>query len=108
MSASRIQESDVLVHARGLVLPGQVRVPSAAAGIVVFVHGSGSSRRSPRNQYVATVLNEAGLGTLLFDLLTPREEGDRAIVFDIALLADRLTAVTGWLRDQAWAANLAV
>jgi putative phosphoribosyl transferase len=108
MGASRIVESNVVVQAQSLALPGQVRVPGAATGLVVFVHGSGSSRHSPRNQYVATVLNESGLGTLLFDLLTPREEGDRAVVFDIPLLADRLTAATGWLRNQAWAADLAV
>jgi putative phosphoribosyl transferase len=68
-------------------------VPDNAAGIVVFAHGSGSSRHSPRNRYVARVLNEAGLGTLLFDLLTPEEELDRANVFDIGLLARRLTEV---------------
>jgi len=67
---------------------------------VVFAHGSGSSRHSPRNRHVAGVLNDAGLGTLLFDLLTPEEEADRADVFDIGLLAGRLAAVTRWLRAQ--------
>jgi thioredoxin len=75
-------------------------VPEAAKGIVIFVHGSGSSRHSPRNQFVATVLNRAGLGTLLFDLLTPDEEHDRANVFDIGLLAARLVGVTHWLGTQ--------
>jgi putative phosphoribosyl transferase len=67
---------------------------------VVFAHGSGSSRHSSRNRYVASVLHESGLGTLLFDLLTPTEAADRAAVFDIALLAGRLTRATAWLRAQ--------
>ena len=66
----------------------------------MFAHGSGSSRHSPRNRFVASVLNRAGLGTLLFDLLTPAEEHDRANVFDIPLLARRLVDVTAWLRTQ--------
>ncbi|GGS63337.1 putative phosphoribosyl transferase [Planobispora rosea] len=81
-------------------LSGTLTVPVGAPGVVVFVHGSGSSRHSPRNRYVAEVLNDAGLGTLLFDLLTPEEEGDRANVFDISLLAGRLERVTGWLREH--------
>jgi len=89
-------------------LAGYLTVPEKAAGIVVFAHGSGSSRHSPRNRYVARVLNEAGLGTLLFDLLTPAEELDRANVFDIGLLTRRLTQVTGWLRTQPGAAQAAV
>jgi putative phosphoribosyl transferase len=89
-------------------LAGYLTVPEDAAGIVVFAHGSGSSRHSPRNRYVARVLTEAGLGTLLFDLLTPEEELDRANVFDIGLLARRLTEVTGWLRTQPAAAEAAV
>ena len=68
----------------------------------------GSSRHSTRNRYVAGVLNDAGLGTLLFDLLTPEEELDRANVFDIGLLARRLAEVTGWLRAQPRAAQAAV
>ena len=89
-------------------LAGYLAVPENARGIVVFVHGSGSSRHSPRNRYVAGVLNDAGLGTLLFDLLTPEEELDRANVFDIGLLARRLVEVTGWLRAQPRAAGAAV
>jgi len=89
-------------------LAGYLTVPEDAAGIVVFAHGSGSGRYSPRNRYVARVLTEAGLGTLLFDLLTPEEELDRANVFDIGLLARRLTEVTGWLRSQPRAAGAAV
>jgi putative phosphoribosyl transferase len=81
-------------------LAGYLTAPPGARGIVVFVHGSGSSRYSPRNQYVAAVLAEAGIGTLLFDLLTDAEEADRANVFDIGLLARRLAEVTAWLRAQ--------
>jgi putative phosphoribosyl transferase len=75
---------------------------------VVFVHGSGSSRHSPRNRRVAGVLDDAGLGTLLFDLLTPEEEADRANVFDIGLLAGRLAGVTSWLRARPHAARAAI
>jgi putative phosphoribosyl transferase len=81
-------------------LAGYLAVPPGAQGIVIFAHGSGSGRQSPRNRRVARILTEAGLGTLLFDLLTPAEELRRANVFDIALLAGRLSEVTGWLRGQ--------
>ncbi|MDH6125403.1 phosphoribosyltransferase family protein [Kitasatospora sp. GP82] len=74
--------------------------PGAVAGVVVFAHGSGSSRHSPRNRFVAERLNRAGLATLLFDLLTDGEAADRAKVFDIALLAERLAEATRWLREQ--------
>jgi predicted phosphoribosyltransferase/alpha-beta hydrolase superfamily lysophospholipase len=83
-------------------LRGHLRVPADATSLVIFVHGSGSSRHSPRNRYVAEVLNAAGLGTLLFDLLTPIEEAHRANVFDIELLAERLDHTTSWvLKDPA-------
>jgi putative phosphoribosyl transferase len=85
-----------------------VVLPAGAPGIVVFVHGSGSSRHSPRNRFVAAVLNDAGLGTLLFDLLTVEEEEDRANVFDIELLARRLRQATAWLRTQPWAAEVPI
>lgn len=87
----------VMVDAEGVSLPGDLGVPAGARGIVLFAHGSGSSRRSPRNRFVADTLMEAGLGTLLFDLLTPTEERDRANVFDIDLLAGRLAAAGRWL-----------
>ena len=74
---------------------------------MVSAHGSGSSRHSPRNRYAASILNEAGLGTLLFDLLTPEEESGRANVFDIELLAGRLAEVTRWLHTQPRAAQAA-
>jgi putative phosphoribosyl transferase len=92
--------ADVRIEAGAVVLPGHLTVPGGAAGVVVFAHGSGSSQYSPRNQHVAGRLYEAGLGTLLFDLLTPEEEADRANVFDIRLLASRLTDVTAWLRGR--------
>ncbi|MET9885618.1 phosphoribosyltransferase [Streptomyces sp. NPDC006430] len=91
---------EVVVSAGGTALPGLLTVPEEAAGVVVFAHGSGSSRLSPRNRHVAEVLNRAGLATLLFDLLTPDEASDRAKVFDVPLLALRLTQATGWLRGR--------
>jgi putative phosphoribosyl transferase len=91
---------DVEVPAGTVMLQGHLRVPSRDAPVVVFAHGSGSSRRSPRNRYVASVLNDAGIGTLLIDLLTRTEELDRSCVFDIPLLADRLVACVRWLQDQ--------
>ncbi|AQZ67076.1 unnamed protein product [[Actinomadura] parvosata subsp. kistnae] len=89
-------------------MSGDLIVPDAARGMVVFVHGSGSSRHSPRNRYVAGALNEAGLATLLFDLLTPEEEADRANVFDIPLLADRLLERTSWVRAHPDAKGLPI
>lgn len=81
-------------------LPGDLRMPREPAGLVIFAHGSGSSRKSPRNSYVAEGLGEAGLATLLFDLLTPEEAADRANVFDIPLLADRLVSAIRWARED--------
>ncbi|MGZ4518410.1 MAG: phosphoribosyltransferase family protein [Mycobacteriaceae bacterium] len=91
---------DVEIPLGTVALKGHLHLPEPAAAVVVFAHGSGSGRHSPRNRFVAAVLYEAGLGTLLLDLLTPEEELDRANVFDIALLADRLTAVTTWLGSR--------
>ena len=85
----------------GAGLPGLLTLPADAAGIVVFAHGSDSSRLSPRNQAVAVELNRAGLATLLFDLLTGEEAANRRNVFDIALLAARLRAAAAWLPSQA-------
>ncbi|MEO3890935.1 phosphoribosyltransferase [Nonomuraea sp. B5E05] len=99
---------EVMVNVGPVRLPGQLLVPEEAEGVVVFVHGSGSSRHSPRNRYVASVLNRAGQATLLFDLLTAEEEYDRGNVFDIELLAGRLAKVTNWLSDQPQAAGLPV
>jgi putative phosphoribosyl transferase len=103
-----LRDEEVEVPAGAVLLGGHLTLPEAAIGVVVFAHGSGSSRHSPRNRYVAAVLNDAGLGTLLFDLLTTTEEHDRANVFDIGLLADRLVDVTRWLRRQPDASSLPV
>jgi putative phosphoribosyl transferase len=94
------RDEDVVVEAGPLRLLGHLTVPDEATGVVVFAHGTGSSRHSPRNRFVAAILNDAGLGTLLLDLLTTDEEYDRANVFDVELLADRLVAVTRWLRSR--------
>ncbi|MFE7775407.1 phosphoribosyltransferase family protein [Streptomyces sp. NPDC057445] len=94
------KSEDVEIDARGVLLGGELTVPDGAAAVVMFAHGSGSSRRSPRNRSVAAALNRAGLGTLLFDLLTPAEADDRANVFDIEILARRLAGATQWLRTR--------
>jgi putative phosphoribosyl transferase len=107
-ASGRPVDQEVEVSARSVSLAGNLTVPAQATGCVVFAHGSGSSRHSPRNRHVAAVFNQAGLGTLLFDLLTPGEETDRANVFDISLLARRLLDVTGWLRTQPGIAGLPV
>ena len=79
---------------------GELHVPSSSRGVVLFAHGSGSSRFSPRNTYVAEVLQQHGMGTLLFDLLTPEEDENYATRFDIALLARRLIVATEWLHNE--------
>jgi putative phosphoribosyl transferase len=93
-------DKEVVIGAERIQLPGHLTIPSGARGLVVFAHGSGSGRHSPRNQAVARALHDAGLGTLLFDLLSPDEEADRANVFDIPLLAGRLVAATARLLEQ--------
>lgn len=93
----RTGDYEVEVEAGPVKVAGHLTVPENARGVVVFAHGSGSSRFSSRNIYVADVLNAAGIATLLFDLLTPEEELTRANVFDIDLLARRLVDVTAWL-----------
>jgi putative phosphoribosyl transferase len=96
---------EVRVPVDGVTLAASLAVPSGATGVVIFVHGSGSSRYSPRNAYVARRLNDAAIATVLFDLLTVAEESDRANVFDIGLIAARLTEVTAWVRAQPWSAG---
>ena len=88
----------VAIPVVGVVLEGELVVPDSARGVVLFAHGSGSGRHSPRNRFVADVLNRAGLATLLFDLLTPEEEPQRARIFDVELLARRLREVTRQMR----------
>lgn len=98
--AGGARDEEVVVDAGGVRLPGHLSVPAGARVVVLFAHGSGSSHRSPRNRFVAGVLRRAGLGTLLFDLLTPSEAVDRRNVFDVELLASRLLAATEWVRSD--------
>jgi predicted dienelactone hydrolase len=97
-------ESSIRVPTGPVLLEGNLDVPEKAAGIVLFAHGSGSSRHSPRNQAVAAALRADGLGTLLLDLLTPEEEASdertAELRFDIGFLAERLVDVTDWLTDR--------
>src|SRR5665647_3462068 len=97
-AASASMAREVAIGPLGLA--GTLHLPAAASALVVFAHGSGSSRLSPRNMAVATALNGQGMATLLFDLLTPEEEENRANVFDIPLLADRLIEVVHWIDRQ--------
>src|SRR2546430_12234663 len=96
--------SEVQIPAGRAVLAGNLAIPDGAVALVLFAHGSGSSRHSPRNQFVARTLKDAGLATLLFDLLTPEEEaidmrtGD--LRFNIGLLAERLVHATNWAKQQ--------
>jgi len=100
----RSSTEDIAIRAGDATLYGSLDVPDRALGLVVFAHGSGSSRFSPRNRMVAGTLRDAGLGTLLFDLLTEDEERIDAVTrefrFDIEFLAERLVAVARWLREQ--------
>jgi putative phosphoribosyl transferase len=93
-------DTPVAIPAGGKELEGILNVPAGARGVVLFAHGSGSGRNSPRNQHVAGALHDAGLATLLLDLLTHEEETDRRNVFNIHLLADRLQVAAKWLADQ--------
>ncbi|CAN7524126.1 phosphoribosyltransferase family protein [Arthrobacter sp. LjRoot14] len=93
-------DEDVQIDAGTVRLQGHLYLPVEGAAVVVFAHGSGSSRHSPRNRFVAAFLQRAGLGTLLLDLLTPAEELNRANVFDIGLLAGRLAGATEWLAGR--------
>jgi dienelactone hydrolase len=99
-----IYERPIHIPAGESLLDGDLSVPESAGGVVLFAHGSGSSRHSPRNQYVAKALQRAGLATLLMDLLTPQEETldarTTALRFDVDLLARRLIVATWWLLDQ--------
>src|SRR5437764_4453687 len=106
------EEQCIQITAGPVVLEGNLTTPENASGIVLFAHGSGSSRHSPRNRFVAQSLCEARLATLLIDLLTAREEAVDAATahlrFDIELLAGRLMAVTDWLVQSAETRNLPV
>jgi len=91
-----------------VVLPGDLAMPPAPGGLVIFAHGSGSSRFSPRNRAVAESLRAHGFATLLFDLLTETEAADRANVFDITLLGQRVADAVGWARADAETADLPI
>jgi putative phosphoribosyl transferase len=99
-SIEKTTHSEVWVPIGQHALNGTLSLPPDCTTVVVFAHGSGSSRFSPRNQFVAGVLQSAGFGTLLIDLLEADEEDDRSKVFDIELLAERLQAAVDWLRQQ--------
>src|SRR6059058_3693226 len=96
--------SDVQIRSGAAMLQGELSLPGGAEGVVLFAHGSGSSRHSPRNQFVARTIREAGVGTLLFDLLTAEEEAVDArtghLRFDIGLLAQRLVDAAYWLKGE--------
>ena len=104
--------SEIQIHAGRTVLSGNLNIPKDAGALVLFAHGSGSSRHSPRNQFVAHALNETGLATLLFDLLTPEEEAidmqNREHRFNIRLLAERLVEATKWTKQQKQTSNLRI
>ena len=106
-SAADVDE-EVEIPSRAVRIQAQLHLPVPARAVVLFAHGSGSSRHSPRNRYVAGLLQQAGLGTLLLDLLTTAEERSRANVFDIELLARRLSSATDWLSTRADTAGCAV
>src|SRR6266852_5027746 len=94
----------IVIPLKGVELEGELEFPAKALGLVLFAHGGGSSRHSPRNQYVARVLRDAGIATLLFDLLTPAEEEQEAhtrhLRFNIPLLGNRLVFATRWALDK--------
>lgn len=101
-------DEEVEIDVAAASLPGNLVAPAHATGVVLFAHGSGSSRHSPRNRAVAEALNDSSIATLLFDLLTPEEAVERANVFDIELLADRLVAATRWVQQRPDLAHLRV
>ena len=98
---SQHQERSVTIRSEALTLSGSLAVPAEAKGIVLFAHGSGSGRFSPRNRFVAQHLQHGGIATLLIDLLTRDEEDERRNVFDIDLLADRVLTASAWLRNDS-------
>jgi dienelactone hydrolase len=104
--------NQVQIQAGRAVLPGDLTIPENAVVLILFAHGSGSSRNSPRNQFVARTLHDAGLATVLFDLLTPEEEATdtrtREHRFNIGLLADRLVHATRWAKQQEQTRDLQV
>src|SRR6184192_1242935 len=110
--STNIDMIEVQISAGAATLDGTLTIPDETTALILFVHGSGSSRHSPRNQFVARTLNKAGLATLLFDLLTPEEESvdlyTREHRFDIGLLAERLVHATKWARAQKQTRDLSI
>ncbi len=108
----RVDERPVRIPTGTVTLDGNLAIPEGARGVVLFAHGSGSSRHSPRNRFVAQVLREAGLATLLMDLLTRQEEAADAVTghlrFDIPFLSERLVGATDWLLQDADARGLRI
>jgi putative phosphoribosyl transferase len=103
-----VTQRTVAIVADSTTLPGDLRVPTGARALTIFAHGSGSSRASPRNVEVADALNQRGIATLLFDLLSEGEARDRANVFDVPLLADRLCAAVRWAGEEPASRSLAI
>jgi putative phosphoribosyl transferase len=103
---------DVLIPSGKVQLEGELNIPAGSSGVVLFAHGSGSSRHSPRNKYVARTLHDSSIGTLLFDLLTQEEEEEekytRHLRFDISLLSERLIEATNWLKTQTEVESLPI
>ena len=108
MAMQRTASVRIPVSGIDLALPGDLTLSKGVTGLVIFAHGSGSSRMSPRNRAVAAALAQAGLATLLFDLLTDPEAADRANVFDIPLLAARVAEAVGWARAEPRLAGLGI
>ncbi len=106
LKVMRDTERELVIKSDGLELRGILGVPPNPKGIVVFAHGSGSGRLSPRNNFVARMLQDAGMATLLSDLLEQQEESDRTKVFDIGLLSRRLIVISRWLAQKKGTANL--
>jgi dienelactone hydrolase len=112
IAEQKMYSQEVKIQVDSVILEGELTIPADATGIVLFAHGSGSSRHSPRNKFVAGIIQKAGIGTLLFDLLTNEEEEvdirTRHLRFDINLLAQRLVGATRWLENFPETKNLKV
>jgi len=107
-----VASREVMIPFSSIALAGELNLPASATGLVLFAHGNGSSRHSPRNQYLAQVIREAGVGTLRLDLLTQEEEGidlqTRHLRFDIPMLARRMVAATAWVKSLPETGNLRI
>jgi len=107
---SMLKQASIKIAIDNVIVEGELTIPDLPVGIVIFAHGSGSGRFSPRNQFVAKTLNNKCIGTLLFDLLTSEEEQEDLMTaeyrFNISLLAERLVGATEWLRRQKEASKL--